>query len=81
MTKIKVAKDIATSIVGLSTARVVNQIIRNNVDEVETPADKVVVLAASFAIGGMVADAARDYTDATIDKSVAWYRETFKKTA
>lgn len=81
MTKIKAAKDIATSIVGLSTARVVHQIIRNNVDDIETPADHVAVLAASFAIGGMVSDAAREYTDATIDKTVAWYRETFKKDA
>lgn len=80
MTKLQFAKDAASLVVGASTARVVGQIIRNNTD-VETVTDQVATMAAAFALGGMAADAAKEYTDAQIEKAADWYRKNLKKDA
>lgn len=81
MTKLALAKNAASLVVGLSTTRVVGQIIRNNVDDPESITDQVAIASASFAIGGVVADAAREYTDKTIDQVVEWWQKNVKKDA
>lgn len=65
--KIEILKKAVTTVVGIGTAKIVREIIKNNVDT-ETVTSKVTVAAASFAIGGAVSELTQQYTDHTIDQ-------------
>lgn len=72
--KLKIAKGVISLIVTSGTAKIVRDIIENNVD-METTTDKVKVAAGSFAIGGLVASETAKYTDQKIDECVEQYQK------
>src|ERR1043165_3383938 len=69
MKKIEILKKAVTTVVGIGTAKIVREIIKNNVDT-DTITSKVTVTAASTAIGGAVSELTKQYTDHTIDQFV-----------
>lgn len=77
MTKIEIAKKIATTIVSIGSGKITTAIIKNNVP-LNTITDKVTVVTASVVIGSMVGDATSDYTDRKIDEAIAWYHANVK---
>lgn len=81
MNKIELTKKIVSTIVGIGTAKIIHEIIKNNVDT-ETLAAKVSVTAASTAIGGAVSELTSSWTDRQIDDAVDFVRKIRnKKTA
>lgn len=64
---VAIAKKATSFVVAVGVSKIVNDIIANNV-VVEKPYHKVAVPVASLAIGGVVADAASEYTDNFIDE-------------
>ena len=66
---IGVIKFAVSAIVGAGTTTIVRTAIRNTV-EPESLKDKVTVTAATVVIGSMAANAAKSYTDNTIDDIV-----------
>jgi hypothetical protein len=75
MDKIKLAKGIASLVVGSSSGYVVAQVIKNNTDP-ETVIDKIKLVSGTFVLGSMVSDLSKDYTDTKIDELVAWYQKS-----
>lgn len=78
MQKVQLLKAVTNAIVGIGTAKIVNAIIKNNVQP-ETVTDKVTVATSSFVLGAMVADISSRYTNAKIDAAVAFIEENFPK--
>lgn len=74
MDKIRILKKTVSTIVGIGTGKIVREIIKNNVDT-DTITSAVTVTAASAAIGGAVSEAAKQYTDATIDEIVEFIQK------
>jgi len=72
MTKTELAKGAVAFIVGGTTATVVKQIIKNNTDP-DTVGDKAAVVIASYVLGAIAADASKQWSDAQIDKLIAWW--------
>lgn len=66
MLNLNTIKLVTSTIVGLGTTKIITTIIKNNVDP-QTAVDAVTITAGSFVLGGMVADASKQYTDKTID--------------
>ncbi|QGJ89667.1 hypothetical protein SEA_ODESZA_56 [Gordonia Phage Odesza] len=66
MLNLNTIKLITSTIVGLGTTKIITTIIKNNVDP-QNAVDAVTITAGSFVLGGMVADASKQYTDKTID--------------
>lgn len=79
MTKTELAKKATSLVVGLGTAKVVKEIIKNNVSP-ENVTDKAAIVIASYVLGCIAADAASDWTDAKIDKLVDWWTKNVKAT-
>lgn len=73
MNAIKVSKFLVAVVVGSGVTRIVNGIVRNNVNPV-TLWQKATTLAGSIVIGGIVAGAAKNETDEIIDAIVNNYR-------
>lgn len=71
MNKIAVLKKAVTFVIGAGVTKIVNDIVANNV-EIDKPYQNVTVPLASFAVGGVVADATSDYTDSMIDQAAAF---------
>jgi hypothetical protein len=69
MKKIDILKKAVTTIVGIGTAKIIREVIKNNVDT-ESVASMVTVTAASAAIGGAVSEFTQKYTDTTIDEMI-----------
>jgi hypothetical protein len=69
MKKIELLKKAVSLVVGIGTAKIVNDIIKNNVDT-NNAYQKVSVAAASTAIGGAVSELTSSYTDRQIDEIV-----------
>jgi hypothetical protein len=67
MKKIEILKKAVTTVVGIGTAKIIREIIMNNVDT-EAVTSKVTVMAASAAIGGAVSELTKQYTDTQIDQ-------------
>lgn len=68
MSKLTIFKKAVSIAVGVGASTIVNQIIARNV-VIEKPHQKVTVPLASMAIGGVVADASSDWTNALIDEA------------
>ncbi|AVO25296.1 hypothetical protein PBI_GRAVY_56 [Gordonia phage Gravy] len=66
MLNLNTIKLVTSTIVGLGTTKIITTIIKNNVDP-QNAVDAVTITAGSFVLGGMVADASKQYTDKTID--------------
>ena len=64
-------KFVVSGVVGIGAGKIAKSIIVNNMNA-ETLIDKVTTVAGAWAIGGMVAGAAKDYTDETIDETYAF---------
>jgi hypothetical protein len=60
-------------VVAAGTAKIVHDLIKNNVDT-ETIPNKVMVTSASFAIGAAVGEIAGDYTDKQIDEMIDLFK-------
>jgi hypothetical protein len=75
MPKIEIAKKLVSTVVSYGSGIIVYSIIRNNLPDDLPPHKQAAVAVASFAVGGMVADAASTYTDKLIDETVAAYIE------
>lgn len=76
MDKTKFAKAIAGFVIGGCTAKVVKEIILNNVSPDSVP-DKAAVIIASYVIGAMASLAAKEWTNAKIDEIIAsWIKLT-----
>lgn len=60
-------KKVATTVVGFSVGAVVKRIIQNNATP-ESTLQSAELFVASYALGGMVAKAAREYTDQKVDE-------------
>jgi hypothetical protein len=71
---IEILKKAVTTVVGIGTAKIVREIIKNNVDT-ESITSKVTVTAASAAIGGAVSELTKEYTDRQIDELVALFQK------
>ena len=72
--KIEILKKAVTTVVGIGTAKIIREVIKNNVDT-DTIASAVTVTAASCAIGGAVSELTQQYTDAQIDEIVAFIQK------
>ena len=74
MKSIAIAKKIVTTIVGIGTAKIVNDIVEANVDT-DNVYQKVTVGSASVAIGYAVSETTSNYTDRKIDEAVALWKK------
>lgn len=72
MTKTTLAKRTAALVVGFTTAKVVKEIIKNNVT-IDQTADKAAVMIAGYVLGAIAADASKEWTDAKIDMLIEWW--------
>lgn len=73
-------KFVVSGLVGIGTAKIVTQVIKNNVTS-ETLIDKVTMLAAAWSIGGVAAKVTKKYTEDSIDdiaKGVVFYVDKAK---
>jgi hypothetical protein len=82
MKSVAIAKKIVTTIVGIGTAKIIKDMIENNV-ETDTVIQKVTVGSASAAIGYSVSEITSEYTDRKIDEAVALWQKhvTNRKTS
>src|SRR5688572_24020663 len=78
MKSIAIAKKIVTTIVGIGTAKIVNDIVEANVDT-DNVYQKVTVKSASVAIGYAVSETTSNYTDRKIDEIVALWQKHVTK--
>lgn len=78
MDKIAIAKRAVNFVVGAGVTKVVAGIIANNTDP-QKVTDKVAIGSAAFVLGAIAADATTSYTDAKIDKLVAWWDDNVTK--
>ena len=74
MTKTQIAKHVTSAIVGWSTSKVVRNVIENNT-EPDGTTDKLAVTIGSYVLGAIAADASKKWTDAQIDKLIAWWTD------
>lgn len=72
-----VAKFVASAVVMSGTTKIVHSIISRNTTP-EKITDTVTIAAASWAIGGMMAEKTKEYTDKTIDDIAEFYHENVK---
>lgn len=70
MKAIAITKKVVSTIVGIGTAKIVNDIVERNVDT-DSVYQKVTVKSASVAIGYAVSETTSNYTDRKIDEAVA----------
>lgn len=80
MDNITLAKTAVKLTVGFGTSKIFSSIVRNNV-VINTPTEKVAVVAASFVIGQKAAEVLGEFTDAKIDAAAAWYEKRIQKNA
>jgi hypothetical protein len=74
MTKTDIAKNVASVVVGLGTAKIVSGVIARNTSR-ETVTDKVAVGSAGLVVGAMATDATKSYTDRKIDEFILWWKQ------
>ena len=75
--KVKIAKDIARFIVGISVCWTVVNVMDNNTDPVKYR-HKAEAWVGGVVVGFMVADYAETWTDRTIDSIVNWFETQIK---
>lgn len=78
MKSVAIAKKIVSTIVGIGTAKIVNDIVESNVDT-DNVYQKVTVKSASVAIGYAVSETTSNYTDRKIDEIVDFWQKHVKK--
>lgn len=70
-----IVKTVTSVVVGISVSSTTGAIIRNCADEPETTYETVKLGVTCLTVGAVVARAAQDYTDATIDSIAAAFRK------
>jgi hypothetical protein len=80
--KTEIAKRVVSTVVGLGTTKIVNDVIANNTTA-EKLHEKVEVKAGAVVMGMVVADQTSKYTDQKIDEITAWWSKnvTARQTA
>jgi hypothetical protein len=78
MNALVITKFAVRTIVGFGASSIVHQVIKNNVQP-ETAVEATSQVVASIAIGGLVSDACKKYTDAQIDEIADSLKKLFKK--
>ena len=78
MDKTKLAKEAAGFVIGGCTAKIIKDLIKNNVTP-DSVTDKVALIVATFALGAMAREATKEWTDAQIDKIIAQWQEAKAK--
>lgn len=73
ITKTELAKKATSFVVGATTGNLVRQIIKNNVAP-DSTTDKAAAIIGSYVLGAIIADKAKAWTDAEIDKLIAWVK-------
>lgn len=73
----KIVQGTVRFVVGTGTNQIIRAIIANNV-EPEKIRERITVEAGTMVISGMVAEAARTYTDAKVEAAFTFYNETVK---
>lgn len=76
--KLSAVKLVVSGVVGIGAGKIAKDIIKNNINP-ETLIDKVTTVAGAWALGGMVAKAAKKYTDEVIDDTAAAVTEQIDK--
>lgn len=66
-TAISAVKFAVSGVVGIGAGKIARTVIANNVDP-QNLLDKITTVAGAWAIGGLVATAAKDHSDKTIDE-------------
>jgi hypothetical protein len=70
---VNVVKLATTTVVGIGTSRIVKAIITNNVStDGMSLIEETTVVASSYVLGAMVADATKKYTDAKVEAAATW---------
>ena len=77
MTPLKLTQGAVRFIVAGGTNQIIKAIVTNNV-EPENTKEKIQVAAGTLVVSGMVAEAARSYTDDKIEKAFKFYDEQIK---
>ena len=79
---VSIAKLAVSTVVGVGTSRIVKAIITNNVARGDMSLiEETTVVASSYVLGAMAADATKKYTDAKVDAAAAWLQTKFAKKA
>lgn len=74
---VAIVKKTVTTIVGIGTAKIIKDVIENNVDT-DNVYQKVTVGSASVAIGYAVSENTSEYTDRKIDEIVEFWHKHVK---
>jgi hypothetical protein len=80
MNKTDITKAVVAFVVGAGTSKIVKEIIKNNTTP-DKVTDKAAIMIASYVLGAIAADASKQWTDAKIDKLIAWWTDKFKAMA
>jgi hypothetical protein len=75
LNKTSLVKNVVGAVVGVSTTALTHAVIKNNVNEPETLAQKATVVTGSTVFGWMVSEKAREWTDSKIDQAIASWKE------
>lgn len=78
MTKIDIAKNIVTGIVGTSVTFTVQRVIVNNTNP-ETIIQKAETMVGAAVVGSMVAEQSKIWTGKKVDELVTWWQNNVKK--
>lgn len=77
---VNVIKLATTTVVGIGTSRIVKAIITNNVSTTDMSLiEETTVVASSYVLGAMVADATKKYTDAKVEAAANWIADRRNK--
>lgn len=76
---IDVLKSAVGFFAGGGASLIAREIIANNINEPETPINKIKIATGTVVVGSMVKDAARTHTDGIIDSLVDFATNTKKK--
>lgn len=76
MTKLELAKTIATMAVSLKTAQICKQQVAQHT---ELNTDGIPVMIGSMLVGNYVASKTKPYTDVAVEKAYSWTTEKFNK--
>ncbi len=74
-TKLTAIKNITSWTAGIGAGIIIDRLIEENVSEPDKLHQKVAVKVGAFALGGMIADHVKTYTDHAIDEIFAGIRE------
>lgn len=78
MTKLEIAKRAISLTVGWGTSAIITSAIKNNTAP-SNAADQIAMPVATFALGWMISERTREFTDRKVDEVAAWYNENIKK--